>query len=95
MAIKDTFAVAAATISDSSGNIVFAASQKLSNLDVLQGEATAALLATRLAIFSGCDRFHLEGDALLVTLAINNPFLFESWNFASIVSDIRLNLSSF
>jgi hypothetical protein len=57
VAIKDTFAVAATTISDSSGNIVFAASQKLSNLDVLQGEATAAFLATRLAIFSGCDRF--------------------------------------
>jgi hypothetical protein len=54
-------------------------------LDALQGEAVA-LLVSRLAVSSTFGSFSLEGDALLVLVAINNPALFFSWNFASFVS---------
>jgi hypothetical protein len=57
--------------------------------------AAAALLTTWLAAACGLTSFVLEGDALLVILAINNPLIFSSWNFASFLSDIKLVLSSF
>jgi hypothetical protein len=95
VAIKDNFAVAAAVLSDSSGEIFAAATLKLHSSDVLLGEASAALLATRLARSSGLDVFLLEGDALLVSLAINQPALFSSWHFNSVISDICLELTSF
>ncbi|XP_059451038.1 uncharacterized protein LOC132181824 [Corylus avellana] len=65
VAIKGNFAVAAAVISDSSGEILAAATLKLHSSDALLGEAMAALLATRLARSFGFDVFTLEGDALL------------------------------
>jgi hypothetical protein len=37
----------------------------------------------------------LEGDALLVILAVNQPHLFATWQFAPIVSNLRLKLFSF
>jgi hypothetical protein len=61
---------------------------------VLEGEALAAWLATRLAVSQGCRLFALEGDALLVVLAINNLSLFFSWNFANCIADVSLVLSS-
>jgi hypothetical protein len=90
VAVKNSFAMAAAVLSDDLGNIVVAASQKLVSTNVLQGEAAAALLA----VFFCCDQLLLEGDALLVVLAINNPPLFSSWCFAHCISDISLVLSS-
>jgi hypothetical protein len=45
VAVKNSFAMAAAVLSDDLGNIVVAASQKLVSTNVLQGEAAAALLA--------------------------------------------------
>jgi hypothetical protein len=95
VAIRDNFAVAAAVISDTAGNIILAATQKLHSTDVLLGEASAALLTTRLAASTGYGCFALEGDALLVILAVNQPHLFSTWQFASIVSDITLDLSFF
>jgi hypothetical protein len=95
VAVKDSFAVAAAVLSDDQRNIFAAATQRLFSTDVLQGEAAAALLAVRLAVSSGCDHLLLEGDALLVVLAIKNPSLFSSWNFSHCISDISLVLSSF
>jgi hypothetical protein len=95
VAVRDSFAVVAAVISDSSSNIIMAATQKLLLTDPLIGEASAALLASQLALSSGFDTLFLEGDALLVILAINTPSLFPSRNFSNIVSDIRLGLSSF
>lgn len=88
VAVHDSFVVPAAVISDSLSNIVLAAMHKLPSTDVLQGEAFAALLATLLAVSCGCNNFFLEGDALLVLLAVNNPFIFSSWSFSSIVCDI-------
>jgi hypothetical protein len=95
VAVRDSFDVVAAVISDSSGNIIMVATQKLLLTDPLIGEASAALLASQLALSSGSDTLFLEGDALLVILAINTPSLSPSWNFSNIVSDIRLGLSSF
>jgi hypothetical protein len=94
VAIHDNFAVAAAVVSKSVGEIILAMIQKLSISNILIGEASAALLATWLAAFTGTIDYTLEGDALLVILAMNQPLLFSSWHFAPFISDIRLNLSS-
>jgi hypothetical protein len=93
--VRDSFAVTAVVISDSSGNIIMAATQRLHFTDILVGEASAALLTYRLALSLGYDHFIIEGDALLVILAINSPELFYLWNFSNVVSDINLSLSSF
>jgi hypothetical protein len=46
----------------------------LHSTDILAGEVSAALLASLLALSSGYDHFIyiIEGDALLVILAINS-----------------------
>ena len=95
VSVQGNFAVAAAVLSDPFGEIIFAATQKLFSSDVLSGEASAALLASRLATTSGFSNFILEGDAILVILVVNKPHLFVTWQFAPIVSDLRLKLSSF
>jgi len=95
VAIRDNFAVAAAVISNSDGEIILAATQKLSITDALAGEAFAALLTSRLATSVGLENFLLEGDALLVILAVNQPYLFSSWHFAPYISNIRLELFIF
>jgi hypothetical protein len=95
VAVKGSFAVAATVISDERGDIVGAATQKLHCTDALQGETHAALLAICLAESLGCRLVVLEGDALLVALAINNHSLFSSWNFANCLADVSLVLSSF
>ena len=87
--------MAAPVISNFSGEIICAATQKLFSSDALYGEASATLLASRLATLSGFNNFMLEGDALLVILAVNQPHLFATWLFAPIVSDLRHELSSF
>jgi hypothetical protein len=92
--VKHSFAVAMAVLIDEFGNIIAVASKKLVSTDMMQEEAVAALLAVCLAAFSGCDHLLLEGDALLVVLAINNPPLLSSWCFAHCISDISLILSS-
>ena len=95
VAIHGNFAVAAAVISNSFGDIILAATQRLSSTDVLMGEAFAALLTSLLVASASATHFLLEGDALLVTLAVNQPSTFSSWYFSSYVSNIRLVLSSF
>jgi hypothetical protein len=64
-------------------------------LEMLLGESHAALLATQLAATHGCSDLILEGDALTVVTAINNPLVFKDWNFSSVVDDIFLLFSSF
>ena len=94
-AVRGSFAVATTVLSDENGAIVAAATQRLNCTDVLQREALAALLTCRLAASIGCNFFSLEGDALLVVLAINNPSLFSSWTFAHCISDINGIVASF
>jgi hypothetical protein len=69
-------------ISDSSRHILLVVTQKLCCTtqklcvtDAMIGEDSAALLASSLTISSGFGYFYLEGDALLMILAINNPSL--------------------
>jgi hypothetical protein len=81
VAIREDFAVAAVVISDSTGNIISAATQKFFFTDVGMGEAAAALLTTRLAAACGVTSFVMEGDALLVVLAINHPLIFFLFEF--------------
>jgi hypothetical protein len=72
VAIRGNFVVAVAMLSDYYGEIFSVATLKLhSSSDVLLGEATTALLATRWAQSSGLDVFFFEGDTLLVVLAVN------------------------
>jgi hypothetical protein len=75
VAIRGDFVVATAVVSDSTGNIIGATTQKFFFTDVGMGEATAVLLTTRLAAACGVTSFVLEADALLVVLAINNLIL--------------------
>ena len=96
VAVRGSFVVAAAAVlSDENGAIVAAATQRLNCTDALQGEALVALLTSRLAASIGCNFFSLEGDALLVALAINNPSLFSSWTFAHCISDIHVVVAFF
>jgi hypothetical protein len=82
-------------VSDSSGNIIGAATKKILTKDVTLGEAQAALLAVHTAASCSAYSLTLEGDALNVVLAIQQPQLFEGWNFSNVVSDISLYLHSF
>jgi len=95
VAVHGDFVVAATIISDENGNIILAVTQKLTHSYALLGEASTALLTSQLAASSGCGNLFLEGDALLVILAINNPSLFSYWSFANCISDFSLVLSSF
>lgn len=95
MAVRSDFAVATTVISDHSKNIITAATLKLPFTDALLGEASAALLTTKLAVSTGIGNFFLERDALLVILAINRQLMFSSWNFANIILDIGLGLLFF
>ena len=82
VSLRGSFAVAATMLSDENCAIVAAATQRLNCIDALQGKALATLLTYRLVASFGCNFFSLEGDALLVVLAINNPSLFSPWTFA-------------
>lgn len=55
---KDSFAVTAAVLSNSSGEFA----KKLPSTDVNKGEAMAALTSIDLAISQGCNNLMFEGD---------------------------------
>jgi hypothetical protein len=76
VAVKGSFAVATAVPSDERGAIVGATMLKLHCPDAPQGKVLVAVMTTRLAASFGCNFLSLEGDALLVVLAINNPYFF-------------------
>jgi hypothetical protein len=95
VAVKSDFSVAAMVLSDSNGNIIQAITKRLSTTDAAIGEAQAALLAIQSAASFGVYSLILEGDAINIILAIQNPDLFKDWNFASIISDINFFLLSF
>jgi hypothetical protein len=95
VAIRPSFAVAAAILRDHSGNFLAVNSLKLPVVDANKGEALAALLAVRIASSFGCSSIIIEGDSLLTVLAIQKPHLFLSWNTDAIISDITEVLDSF
>jgi hypothetical protein len=59
-------------ISDENNAIFAGATQKLSSTDVLQIEAHTTLLVVRLIASIGFGPISVEGDALLLILAINS-----------------------
>jgi hypothetical protein len=76
-AVRKDFSVVAAVLSDCHGCIFATTTKHLSSVDVTLGETHVALLATRLLVTHGCSDLLLEGDALMVATAINNPLVFE------------------
>lgn len=78
----------AATLRDHSGNFMAVNSLKLPSMDANLGEAHTTLLTLRLAVSFGCSPLIIEGDSLLIIIAIKDPLLFSDWNTALIISDI-------
>ena len=74
--MRCSFVVATTVISDDNGSIFAATMLKLSFINALQGETHATLLAAHLAASLGFGSILLEGDALLVILAINSHSFF-------------------
>lgn len=62
----------AAVLSDDHGKIFSAIVECLPPQDVNAGESLAASLVVKSAASWGIKPLHLEGDSLVVTLAINN-----------------------
>jgi hypothetical protein len=60
VAIRENFVMAAAVISNSSGDFILAATQRLSSTDVLMGEASVALLSLWLALLQVLPIFSLK-----------------------------------
>lgn len=76
--IKSNFAVAAAILSDSDGNIIEAAIRRLLIVDAAIGEAHVAILATQLVASCRCSSLIIGGDALIIIPAIKNLFFLVS-----------------
>jgi hypothetical protein len=77
-ALRPSFSVVAAVLSDHFGFILAACTKKLPRVEALVGEAMAAL-AARFAANFGCSFIHLKGDCLLTVLAINKDHLVSGW----------------
>jgi hypothetical protein len=77
VALSSNFVVAVMVVSDSCGNIICGATKKILIKDVALGEAQVALLTIHTATSCGAYSLILEGDALNVGLAIQQPQLFE------------------
>lgn len=82
-------------LSDHFSFILAACTKKLPRVEVLVGEAIAALLAARFAAHFGCFSLHLEGDCTLTILAINKDHLVSGWPCAPVVADIHSQLLLF
>jgi hypothetical protein len=75
--LSSNFAVTATVISDSNGNTIRATTKKILTKDVALGEVQATLLAVHTVASCSVYSLILEGDALNVVLAIQQPQLFE------------------
>jgi hypothetical protein len=87
-AIRQSFSAQAAVCRDSTGSIVQCSSIISPPCSALLGEATAALLAARLALSLNMSSVILEGDSLTVTLALNLLNITQDWRIAFMVSCI-------
>jgi hypothetical protein len=71
--IKPSFSTQVAVCRNSAGTIIGCISLISPPCSTLAGEATAAFLAARLAILLGLSSFILEGNSLIVTMALQHP----------------------
>ena len=92
--VKNNFSVAVMVLSDSNGKIIHAVTKRLFTTDASIRKAQAALLASQIASSFEIYFLTLEGDAINIILAIQQPNFFLDWNFASVISNIRVNLLS-
>jgi hypothetical protein len=83
-AIRPSFSVVTAVLSDHFGFILAACTKKLPHVEASVGEAMAALLAAWFAALFGCSSIHLEGNCQLTILAINKDHLVSCWPCARI-----------
>jgi hypothetical protein len=86
-AIRDSFSAQAAVCRDSAGSIIKCSSLISSPCSAIYGEASAALLAVKLALSLHLSSFILEGDSLTVTLALQQPDHTQDWRIAPIISE--------
>jgi hypothetical protein len=87
-AIRASFSAQAAVCRDSTGSIIKCTSIISSPCSAPYGEATAALLAARLAVSLGLSSFILEGDSLNIIMALQQPTITIDWGIASTISTI-------
>lgn len=96
VAIRASFAVAAAVLSNSSGDIIAGSTKNIISTEVNKGEALAdLLLVVDLAIQEGCNNVILKGDSFVIILAINQFHLLADWDFSPIIANIHLKLQHF
>jgi hypothetical protein len=89
VAVRSSYMVAGAVISDHEGEMIFASAKLLPLLDINAGEAQAALLALEVASqLPRHSRVFLEGDSLITILAINNPISCSEWSSVSVIKDV-------
>ncbi|GLT55002.1 hypothetical protein SLA2020_281580 [Shorea laevis] len=96
VAVRPDYMVAAVTVSDHDGSLIWATAKKIPCMDINAGEAQAALLAVETATrFYPSSSLILEGDSLTTITALNNPNYCTDWSSRDIISDVILLLSSF
>ncbi|GLT55480.1 hypothetical protein SLA2020_285970 [Shorea laevis] len=82
--------VAAATVSDHDGSLLWATAKKLPLMDINAGEAQAALLAVETATrFYPSSKLILEGDSLMTITALNNTQFCTEWSSSGIIEEKR------
>lgn len=87
MAIRYNFSVVAAVVSDEKGRVLAVCASKPNSVDINEGEAYAALLASRLANSIGSIPLLLEGDFLIIVQALKNPNCIADWKTCPTIRD--------
>lgn len=91
-AIRTTFFAQAVICRDSTDSIIKCTSLISSPYSALYGEATAALLAARLAVSLGLSSFILEGDSLNITMTLQQSAITIDWRITSTISIIHFTI---
>jgi hypothetical protein len=85
--IKDQFSAQAAVCRDHSGTIINACSQISPKCDPTFGEALVALLAASLAASMKLKNFTIEGDSMVVIVALQAPSTVLNWHIERAIAD--------
>jgi hypothetical protein len=78
--------VQAAVCRDSKGHIIKALSRISPPCDGNYGEALAAQLAASLVVSLVLKTFSLDGDFLVIIVALKTPALFQEWHINSVIA---------
>jgi hypothetical protein len=91
VAICHSFAVVAAVLRYLSEKFLAIKTLKLPHMNVLMGEAHAALLAFRLVVSFGCSPLIIKRDSLLTIIALKDPLFFLDWISSPIILTLWFN----